>query len=1032
MKLNKKGFTMVEILAAVTILGILTVVAVVGISRVMDNAKKEYYKNQEENIILAAQSFVQNNTNKLPKNIGQKVKLKLSELTKNKYLKETVKDYGKQNCDMDKSYVEITKISQKEYSYDVILECPSYKGSTSSGTTDKDNPSDKDTPDTEEKEGVPVINIEFDKDKNGKSKDGYVMIKMTGNDRLTGYSYIIYSKKSSASKYTNVKSSGSVEVKSKSTVTLDVNLNSYLPSEIKVQVSATNDKGKSATKTVTKSYNDNKPPTCIFSKNEYTVDGEHVAWSNKGKRVVTIGCIDVGGVGCEKDVYTQAFTEDSKYGIITIRDRAGNETDCKVQTYLDATPPKCTNSGGGTDWTNKNVTLVGTCTDKMSGCKNGTNSGKTTYKNGNVNLLFNTNTNASNISPGTIYDVAGNQTKCSSDRTVKLDLVKPVISSIDNKYNNIWTNKKYTVDVNYSDDFSGIKSIEYSYPDVTKQSWKKYSGFQTTPGKNLKFTTTAFEKERDENASIRVCDLANNCVSKNTRIRIDTTKPDCGTAAGSSKTLKSGVRSIALGCSDPKGTSISNGSGCTENPYNRSFNDTRTTADIEIADKAGNSKKCTVDVYLDNTPPNCPTFTSPTATRTWVKSAINFTFTFTSDTDNWNWFTRTNGGAWASWGNNKASVKTKSITGDGDRTIAVEVFDKYGNKRRCEYDQHYYIDTTGPICGTASGSTTTWSPGTRNISVACSDAGSGCTQGSFSNTFTGSLQTSTIQLKDNLGNTTNCPVNVYLDNIKPTCGGRSNEGTAWSGGSRTVYVGCNDTGGSGCKQSTFSGTYSGAIEVGQSNITISDNANNTNTCSVNVYIDNVKPACPSFTATKGAGGTAISPGMGYNDDIYFYFTFPAGSDVTQFQWHTNRTSDDTWKNYSIYPIGRQGISISGVGKRRVALTIYDRANNTSFCSSSYYHLDKTNPNAPTISSVSPIYNDKGKKTKKANVTVTCSDVKNSSGYRSGIASCGLKGSEVSGKTATITVKKGESYTFRAIDKAGNKAKTTYSPTSGSW
>ena len=86
-KIGKKAFTMVELLATITILGIVTVVAVVSVSRVMTNAKNEYYKGQEDNIILAAQSFVQNNTDRLPKSVGQTVKLPLSELVKKKLLK---------------------------------------------------------------------------------------------------------------------------------------------------------------------------------------------------------------------------------------------------------------------------------------------------------------------------------------------------------------------------------------------------------------------------------------------------------------------------------------------------------------------------------------------------------------------------------------------------------------------------------------------------------------------------------------------------------------------------------------------------------------------------------------------------------------------------------------------------------------------------------------------------------------------------------------------------------------------------------
>ena len=47
-KKNNKAFTMVELLAAITILGLLMSVAIIGVTRVMEKAKREYYKNQND------------------------------------------------------------------------------------------------------------------------------------------------------------------------------------------------------------------------------------------------------------------------------------------------------------------------------------------------------------------------------------------------------------------------------------------------------------------------------------------------------------------------------------------------------------------------------------------------------------------------------------------------------------------------------------------------------------------------------------------------------------------------------------------------------------------------------------------------------------------------------------------------------------------------------------------------------------------------------------------------------------------------
>ena len=52
MKLNKKGFSLVEILVAILILGILSGLAVVSVSSMLQTAKEDYYDTIEKTIIL--------------------------------------------------------------------------------------------------------------------------------------------------------------------------------------------------------------------------------------------------------------------------------------------------------------------------------------------------------------------------------------------------------------------------------------------------------------------------------------------------------------------------------------------------------------------------------------------------------------------------------------------------------------------------------------------------------------------------------------------------------------------------------------------------------------------------------------------------------------------------------------------------------------------------------------------------------------------------------------------------------------------
>ena len=56
--LNKKGFTMVELLAVVTILGVLAIVAVPSTKYLIDRGKANYYVAQKNQIELAAKEYL--------------------------------------------------------------------------------------------------------------------------------------------------------------------------------------------------------------------------------------------------------------------------------------------------------------------------------------------------------------------------------------------------------------------------------------------------------------------------------------------------------------------------------------------------------------------------------------------------------------------------------------------------------------------------------------------------------------------------------------------------------------------------------------------------------------------------------------------------------------------------------------------------------------------------------------------------------------------------------------------------------------
>ena len=79
---------------------------------------------------------------------------------------------------------------------------------------------------------------------------------------------------------------------------------------------------------------------------------------------------------------------------------------------------------------------------------------------------------------------------------------------------------------------------------------------------------------------------------------MDDEPPLCGVAQGDSKVWTNKDRTITIGCSD-------NCTGCVQDTFTKKFTEEGETGTITIADNAGKTNACPVDVYIDKTPPKC-------------------------------------------------------------------------------------------------------------------------------------------------------------------------------------------------------------------------------------------------------------------------------------------------------------------------------------------------------------------------------------------------------------------------------------------
>lgn len=390
--INKKGFTLIEILATIVILGLLVTVGYISVRAILDRSNNSYYKTQENMLILAGKDYFADYRSKLPKEIGETAYVTLKKLVDENYI-EPIKDKSDKECDINESKVTVEKVTEKEYQYYASLVCDE----TTTTKGDETPPVIKFTPNNKTLlEEISVTMIVTDNEnvsqyryvitKNGEEyqDSGYkvynskviITLKEEGIYKIIGYakdeSNNLSSRKSG--EYIISETVDCSKVSISSNLKEDTWYNKAITVNIKVpentyryETSIENSNGEkklanehigSIPSTITLnqegSYNikvelfDKHGNSCVSTSNPYKIDktpptcqsvtGDSTVWTNQD-RYISVKCTDKLGE-CKNNSYNKTFSEEGKIDTIDIYDKAGNVTSCTVNKYIDKTIPR--------------------------------------------------------------------------------------------------------------------------------------------------------------------------------------------------------------------------------------------------------------------------------------------------------------------------------------------------------------------------------------------------------------------------------------------------------------------------------------------------------------------------------------------------------------------------------------------------------------------------------------------------------------------------------------------------------------------
>lgn len=522
MSLNKRGFTMVELLAVITIISVLGLIAITSITNILSSTEEEYYEEQEALMLVAGKNYFSDNLDKRPHDIGEEACVTLSTLQSNNYI-GVIKDYDKNVCNT--GTVCSKKVTTKNYTYYSYLKC----AGSEYVVQNVDSPT------------VTLVNYSTKiSGNNTAAKDVSYKIEDSAS-KIVSYRYVVYSGSSSPdsrSDWEVVKDSGWKYLDNVDSFNSSFNLGDLHAGYYRVEIQAYNSNGKLGS-VVSNSINVNN--YAISENIQFTstpdpsyVQSAGIDWykddvvinipMQRKNEIKTFQIIITGydleeGYSSVKEIYNwphlrptngpYTFTlprVEGKLYRYQVRILYATETLTYNQNAsvsrmynIDGQSPSCTTTVDPSGWTNTNVIMTGTCDDMDgSGCKEEMITSTKTVDT-SASLPYCTHT-----IPGVVFDNVGNMTVCPVS-CYKKDSVAPDTPVIDNPYAGIKQPSVYSISATSSDVLSGIKKWQVkkasgSWVDISNSDVSKITYTVPTPGS---YTMYALY--------LRACDYAGNC-----------------------------------------------------------------------------------------------------------------------------------------------------------------------------------------------------------------------------------------------------------------------------------------------------------------------------------------------------------------------------------------------------------------------------------------------------------------------------------------------------------------------------------------